>query len=73
MTRKYIVMSFYKAPDRLSGNFNANLHPKKVLAIDHFHGATGGEVKQVADNAFTGINTFSNETSFTPQCSSLIL
>ena len=44
---------------------NENFHPNKALALDHFHGATGGDVKKVSDNAFTGIHSFSNETTFT--------
>ena len=59
-------MSAYSAPERNTGTFISNYHPKKILSTDHTHSDLGeGDAKKASNNTFTGNNTFSGETTFT--------
>lgn len=54
-------MSFYSAPERLSGKFNTAFISKKINATDHTHSDLGGGgVKASSDNIFSGENSFTN-------------
>ena len=59
------TMSAYSAPERNTGAFIGFI-PKKIFSTDHTHSGFGvGDVKKSGSNDFTGINSFSNETTFT--------
>ena len=59
-------MSVYSAPERNTGAFISAYHPKKIFSTDHTHSGIGdGDVKQNANNDFTGSNSFSQTTTFT--------
>ena len=59
-------MSAYDAPERNTGTFISDYHPKKVFSTDHTHSEISvGDVKKAGNTTFTGDNAFSGETTFT--------